>query len=78
MGDEPLGIYLISGGSFEISMPSNIKRIAQDTTDNYFGLDAGVRHQILKKTGIQQDRTLNSVNLVIMEKGEVIGLEECQ
>ena len=41
------------------------------------GMDAGVKHQILKKAQVQQDRSLGVVNLVIMEKGEVLGLDEC-
>ena len=41
------------------------------------GMDAGVKHQILKKTNVQNDISLKTVNLIILEKGEVIGLDEC-
>ena len=42
------------------------------------GLDAGVKHLILKKAHVQQDRSLATVSLAVLEKGEVLGLEECQ
>ena len=42
------------------------------------GIDEGVKHQIIRKANVQQDRSLGVVNLAILEKGEVIGLEECQ
>lgn len=59
-------------------MPSKVQQITQDTTDTYAGLDAGIRHKILRKAKVQQDRALTSISLAIMEQGEVLGLEECQ
>jgi hypothetical protein len=38
--------------------------------------DLGVKLKILKKTSVQQDRSLNSIKVAILEKGEVLGIQE--
>ena len=53
MGDQPTGIYLISNGSFEVQIPKNMRKKAQELTENFTGIDAGVKHQILRKTNVQ-------------------------
>lgn len=40
-------------------------------------MDAGAKYKLLKKTNVQQDKSLNNVKVSILERGQIFGLEEC-
>ena len=56
-------------------MPSDVSHKTQLTT-NKVASDVGVKLKLIKKTAIQQDRSLNTIKIAILEKGEVLGIQE--
>ena len=54
-------------------MPSNVVQATHSNT-NKVASDAGVKLKIMKKTSVQQDRSLKTIKIAILEKGEVLGI----
>ena len=54
-------------------MPSRVTETTHKTTEKQVA-DLGVKLKILKKTNVQQDRSLKTIKVAILEKGEVLGI----